>query len=500
MHYYINSSLLIYKPRMSQEKINCSICSKNIIYVIVIPDHRHLHCQITHLESNKLWNPRGRFVIVLVESSSTKTMMNLLSELWQYKVLNSVVIQVGISNTVDIYTWFPFRSPEHCTDIKVIDLIDKWLPNNGGMFLNSSEIFPNKISKNLHKCPLVASVVYWKYYVEFYYKYDIRKHRVHRIFNKGLEVELFRIISRELNMTPTFIEPVDHKLVWGALNEIGESTGVLGDAKDSRANISIAGLPKNTDEYEQHLESTISYQESGFYWYVRCPRDNAHWKGLALMFTPLNWAVLMLVNFAAAVLLWSLGKRAKILELVEWKNWESFLSCYQIVLVIMLNSSTVRAPQTTLIRVFFLLIMYYAFAFNLIFQTVFTQRLIDPGKEYQVSNLKELLKSDIKITLLRGHEGIFRNPDNLEQQVFSKFSFCEGGIDPCIVRLVTFGDAATVMDNKMFQEVEHKYMDEKHEPFLCRLNGMIMPYRVSMYVTRGLPLLERMDDIIDYQK
>ncbi|KAJ9586514.1 hypothetical protein L9F63_019840 [Diploptera punctata] len=297
-------------------------------------------------------------------------------------------------------------------------------------------------------------------------------------------------------MTPEYIDPRNGTLIWGDFFENGGSYGILGDAKENRANISFAGLAKNTDQYEYYLESTVSYQESGFYWFVRCPRDSAQWKGLGKMFTPLNWATLWLVYISSAFLLWILSKRARMYELVEWKNFEKFLNCCQVVLVILLNSSTVRAPRTNLIRVFFLLMMFYGFSFNIIFQTIFTQRLIDPGKEKQVSNLEELVKSDLKITLLQGHEGIFRHPDNLEKEVISKYSSCIDGVEPCAARVANFGDTATVMDNKMFMEMEHKFMDERHESLLCRLSEMIMPYRISMYVTKGLPLLDTIDDII----
>ena len=481
---------VVYKPLHSVKKKDDSFYSKNEIYLFLTLDQSCFSSQIQFLKSQINWNNKGKFILILPERMSHKVVENLLSQLWKFKIVNVIVIQNGVGS-VDIYTWFPYRSENRCTDIKA-ELIDTWLPDKGGHFTKRSNKFPNKIPKNLHLCPLVASVIYWQYYAEFYAEFNLETKTVRRVFNKGLEIVLFQIISQKLNMTPKIIEPQFHVDSWGQLNEMENSTGILGDAKDDRANISIAGLPKNTGSLEKYLDSTVSYQESGFYWYIRCPRFNPHWEGLANLLPPLNLAVVLSVNISAAVLFWILGRSSQ----GERKILGSFSSCCQMVFLIMLNSCTHNVPRTNIVRAFFLFLLYYAFLFNTIFQTLLTQRLIDPGKERRVTNLEEIINSGINISLLYGHEGIFRNPDTLEKQVLSRYSFCKGGVKACASKVAFEGDAVTVMDNKMYQEIQHNYLDEINGPLLCRLNDMIMPYRISMYVTKGFPLLERIDDII----
>ena len=488
-------TVLAFKPGGWVQRIEYGEYSSIGVYIVIVPDEKCLSAQIEHLKSRQKLNPRARFLLALLRSSSQKIVTSVFSELWEDKIFNVALIQKGKAQNIEIYSWFPFKSSSQCTDVQA-ELIDEWSPNREKRLLKGSQIFQSKIPRNLHKCPLFASLIYWKYYAEFIDEYDNIAKVTRRTYTRGLELELFRIIAQALNMTPNFVYPDNCHDNWGYFDTRGKSCGVLGDVKDNRANVCFAGIQKNNDYYETYLESTWSYFESGFFWFVRCPRYNPQWEGIPKMVPPLTWVAVLSVNFSAAIFLCILGKRTRIFALDEWETLSRFPNCCQTVILVMLNSCTDKPPRSDLIRLFFLILLYYAFAFNLIFQTVLTQRLIDPGKESQVSNLEEIIKRNLEIKLIDGHQYIFQYSTEIEEEMLKRYTICKRGPGECAELTSRFGDVATIMDNKMFQEMEYVFLDEDNGPLICRLSDRIMPYRVSMYATKGLPLLERINDII----
>jgi len=41
-----------------------------------------------------------------------------------------------------VYTWFPYRSLDRCTDLNDITLLDSWVISARGHFYKKSDLFP----------------------------------------------------------------------------------------------------------------------------------------------------------------------------------------------------------------------------------------------------------------------------------------------------------------------------------------------------------------------
>jgi hypothetical protein len=135
--------------------------------------------QLEQLSSYPGWNPRARFVVIVMSVSfkynAEELSQRILVELWKRKVLNSIVL-IPLTNTsqsevaadtrtradglemdaplLGIYTWFPYRGPNRCSVVDEAVLLDMWLMAGEGNFVTNSFLFPKKIIANFHGCEL----------------------------------------------------------------------------------------------------------------------------------------------------------------------------------------------------------------------------------------------------------------------------------------------------------------------------------------------------------
>jgi len=123
------------------------------------------------------WNTGTRFVIsVEYNYNSTKTetlSKEILSVLWVYKLINFVIVvqehddsvsylnastSISIRRSPDmklgLYTWFPYKSPNRCTQVEDVILLDNWIMKGEGFFVHRVNRSPQKTVKRFNGCSL----------------------------------------------------------------------------------------------------------------------------------------------------------------------------------------------------------------------------------------------------------------------------------------------------------------------------------------------------------
>ncbi|KAJ9586513.1 hypothetical protein L9F63_019839 [Diploptera punctata] len=431
-------------------------------------------------------NPYGVYMIILMEGNEYSA-KQALEHLWKWKVLDAIVLVPSQNNSqhVDLYTWFPFQSEKECTTIQRVTLVDTYLPE--GRFINNADLYPRKIKRNLHACPLVASTISWGYMVT-------PSNDSKFAFSDGLEVIIFKTIAETLNMTPTYIKPIPSTMVWGDYQpETGNYTGVIGDAKFGRSNLSFCGLPKNYF-FELHVDSTHSYFESGFYWYVRCPRPRERWSVFIMTFSPSLWTALIATFITIAVIMRWIAEYSR-RSITEVETYKNLPGCLQVLLAAFFNVSVSIMPITVELRILFSLWVWFSFSLTTVFQTFFMSYLVDPGTLKQVTTVDELLESSLTLTFDIGYYYLFEFGGERESKIISISKICDG-FAVCSRRTATVGDTATVMDILNYDFYSHLYEEEFHDTLLCRLPERIEPYQVAMFMQKGNPLFESVNDII----
>jgi hypothetical protein len=434
---------------------------KYLSFVIISQSVQSVISQVQNLQAIEAGNPKGVYLVILLNANSVDREMvtSLLAGLWEWKVLDVIVMvelksrQSGVRDMetqLDLFSWFPFQSPNNCTHVTDTVLMDQW---KNGYFVKNTDLFPQKITRNLNRCPLIASTMSWGSLVVPTFESNSEGKEKVVTFKDGLEVILYRNILEALNMTASFINAVPGESnVWGDYDpERNSYTGVIGDAKFGRSNISFCGLPKNFF-FETQVDSTHSYVESGFNWYVQCARPRPRWQVFVRTFALPVWAVLIVAFVAFATVMWGLAKFPD--ERQECTLYRSFVGMLQSLMAVFLNVGVNRMPCNIFLRSFFCLWIWSSFALTTVFQTYFTSFLVDPGLEKQVSDIEELLASSLTLTFDDGYKDLFGVLDEQAELILSRRVSCRG-FEACSRRTATVGDAATILDFQKFDEYRH---------------------------------------------
>jgi len=458
--------------------------------------------QVRNLQEIESGNPKGVYLVILLNASKVNSEMiiNLLASLWEWKVLDVIVMveseyrRSGVrdmGSKLDLFTWFPFQSPSSCTHVTDVVLMDQW---ENGHFAKNADLFPQKITRNLTRCPLKASTMDWVNLVTPPFESTSEGNGPKVNYKEGLEVIVYRNILEAFNMTESFkIHEKIYGQVWGDYDPVRNTyTGVIGDAKFGRSNISFCGLPKNFF-YEMHVDSTHSYVESGFNWYVQCARPRPRWQMSVRTFALSVWASLILAFVAFAVVMWGLAKFPD--ERQESTHYRTFFGTLQALMAVFLNQSVNRLPSKIFLRLFFCLWIWSSFALTIVFETYFTSFLVDPGHEKQVSDVEELLASKLILTFDNGYKDLFEGTDERAQLILSRQVPCPN-FQACARRTATVGDAATILDFENFDIFKHKFVDENGDSLLCRLPDKISGYQITMFMQKGNPLFRPVDGVI----
>lgn len=455
--------------------------------------------QVQNLQAIEAGNPKGVYLVVLLSASNVNREMavNLLAGLWEWKVLD-VIVMVEVKNgvrdaetQVDLLSWFPFQSPKNCSRVTDVVLMDQW---KNGHFVKNTDLFPQKITRNLNRCPLIASTMQWGTFVMRTNESNSEGTGSNVTYQDGLEVILYRNVLEAFNMTASIIEAAPgYGNVWGDYDPVANTyTGVIGDAKFGRSNISFCGLPKNYF-FETIVDSTHSYVESGFNWYVQCARSRPRWQVFVRTFALSVWAALILAFVAFAIVMWVLAKFSD--ERQECTHYRSFVGTVQVLMAVFLNVSVNRMPSDIFLRSFFCLWVWSSFALTTVFQTHFTSFLVDPGLEKQVSDVEELLASNLALTFDDGYKDLFEGGDEQAELILSRRLPCPG-FEACSRRTATVGDAATVLDFQNFDVYGRRFVDDYGDPLLCRLPEKISGYLITMFVQKGNPLFPPVNSVI----
>jgi hypothetical protein len=459
--------------------------------------------QAQNLQQIEAGNPTGVYLVILLNASNVNREMviNLLAGLWDWKVLDIVVMveseyrRSGVKDTetkLDLFTWFPFQSPRTCTRVTDVVLMDQW---ENGHFAKNIDLFPQKITRNLNRCRLIASTRRWGNLVTPPFASTSEGNRPKVNYKEGLEVILYRNILEAFNMTAYFKmhDKTYSRQIWGDYDPVENTySGVIGDAKFGRSNISFCGLPKNFF-YEMHVDSTHSYHESGFHWYVQCARPRPRWQVFGKTFALSVWASLILAFVGFAIVMWGLAKSPD--EPQETTHYQSFVETLQALMAVFLNVSVNRMPSKVIIRFIFCLWIWSSFALTTVFQMHFTSFLVDPGPKKQVSDVAELLASNLTLTFDNGYKDLFLGADKRAKLILSRHVPCYG-FEACARRTATVGDAATILDFEQFGIFKHKFVDDNGDSLLCRLPDKISGYDITMFMQKGNPLFRPVNDVI----
>jgi hypothetical protein len=402
-----------------------------------------------------------------------------------------ILVPEGITNkSLGVYTWFPFRSHDTCTDVREYVLLDRWLMNGYGRFVHNSSLFPPKIPNDLLGCTFRASTYNNEPYVEISEVPEPETNSSRKHYS-GIEVKVLRVIAETMNATLVFQDTASRNgYMWGYRLQNGTVTGILGDVLYGRSDIALSSMPKGFDILETILESTMSYFGSALLWYFRCPRRRERWESLSRIFSAPLCATVATTYILVVLLTWKMAEHSNKRALRESRLYLSVMEVFHTLFVVFVGAAGAEMPRTATVRLIFSVWLWYSFAISLIFQTFYTSILVDPGVLRQLENIDELLESELKLAYVHELDHLYRDGNDVrEQKILRRRKYC-ADVGSCLDQAAVKGDVATIANNL---DISFR---SNNSHLLCRLEDDIFRFSLAMFMAKGSPLLARVDVII----
>ncbi|GFG37154.1 hypothetical protein Cfor_00403 [Coptotermes formosanus] len=449
--------------------------------------------QVEELKQRNSWNNRAKFLVVLAENiteDAEQLAFTIMKELWEFHRILNVVVLIPqtrhmdlntTTSTFDLYTWFPYQSEAKCANVEDVVLIDSWVLEDEGHFLTNVHLFPTKIQKNFHGCPLkVSAIDVLPLFMRNNYT-DEENTTKHEYY--GLEAECCKFIAETLNITPIFL-PVSS---FG----LDVRVNMLGDLVNGDTDVTFGAYPLHELVYP-HADPTVSYIDSYMNWYVPCGKPVPRMEKITEIFKASVWLMLALIFFLSVVVIWLGAKSAETYGLKESSSYTTICNSTQNIWAIFIGLAARDMPRTAKLRSYFCLFVWYCFIVSTLFQTYLTSFLVDPGVKERIRTLEELFQSDL---VYHYHN---------ENDEYLKFSFpyyysrinlkreeCDTTED-CLydfLRIQTF----TVIGHSF--NVDYLISIIKN-PELCTLDDAIYKLSFAMHFVKGSHLVDIFNDVI----
>jgi hypothetical protein len=455
--------------------------------------------QLQELQKAISWNYRARFVVVTsvhINVSIQELAFKILEEMWKYynvmdvltvmsvsnltfndTVLDSA-IPVGINSEIDIqlFTWFPYTSPTHCDKLTEAVLLDRW--NSDGEFILKVNLFLEKVPKTFHKCSTKI--------ISFIYPPAVMENSEKRY--TGLEVKLVDLLFERLNLTAQYIVSPNTKDTFYPL-----FTESIEQLEPASSDIAIGALPFHASIFGI-AEATIPYLNIRVTWYVPCPKPISCWTTIHKIFSPVVWACFGAVAILAVTVMWLLANYDTQSNVRESANYKTIMYCIYNVWAVLTGVSVPQKPISLSLRIFFTAWVWYSFAMTTVYQAYFIGLLVNPGFEKSITTLNELLESGIEYGY-SGNTGYLNFSDPTYDIIKKNRKTCKS-IYKCLQRVIERKDFATIFDSFHAEYFKTILLFHNIHVQVCSLEEDIIPFRVSMFMAKGNPLLHRFNTVI----
>ena len=500
-----------------QQNIN-----KNYIIIVYVEKEseviEELGGKLYLLSIRASWNPRARFVVSVTITNDVykcqETAKIVLEELWSLKILDAIVIlkspqtqttgnDAGTYSNIrdqnlEIYTWFPHHDQLRCWAFHDVIPLDIWLMEGNGRFKNNVDLFPNKITHNLHKCPIIAGTFPVDFVVGPYKYLDINdsttSESTYVTYDSGIEIRLIKLVAEGLNVTLKFLPPPPNNEKWGNVTVDGRITGLLGQVVLGKADIGFGAWPLHP-KLIMVMDATKTYYRDDWLWWVPCAKKVPRWKSITMVFLPETWITLLISIISAVVVIFGLVA----CEPMERRVYRNCANCAFSVWATFTGVSAPYMPRRTPTRMFLISWIWYCLAINIVFQTFLTSFLIEPGLQHQMNSIEEIMASKIKYGYNEWIDLAVRDSDDaLSKIILQERTACNEGNKPPCLDWVAYHNNFSVLCSKTLLDYlrTHEYVDSNGKHLICQAGGVFFPLNYVTYMEKWNPLLNRFNDII----
>jgi len=486
-------------------------------YIILTPDGNinSIIAEILGLivdQENKftiLWNSEARFVVAGANEFSMSQQMDILEYFSRLRIYNCIIVsqkhdvidneysrptkdnEVSTGMKLVVYTWFPYQSSNHCSEVNDITLLDSWVISVQGHFTKNTDLFPRKIRNSLNGCPMKCLIFDGQWDLSATYLNITYSNGTVVSSVEGLDIDLLNVILQQMNMTFVYV-PIPE----------GSGTAKIGVNNLFRSIFLkeyyiILGSVGNNIPVNSFFSSTSTYNIMKYRWYIPCFVKYPRWSSIFRILSVELWLVLIISIVFAAILTTLVGRY---ICTSEWQGYKTVTSSLTNLWAVILGVSVSTMPRAPSLRSLFLAWVCFSLAFSTVFQAFLTTFLVDSGYKIPIRNLEELLASGIKLAYSEEFNLLLENLDGTVSLNIERNHVNCPSLDVCFAWAKNHKDVSILLLDNV-AEVFYAIGDlvgENSEPFLCRLeDGVFYSYGKSMLMFHGDPLMTRVNEIID---
>lgn len=302
----------------------------------------------------------------------------------------------------------------------------------------------------------------------------------------GLEYKILTTIKEKLKFKTTFLKNKFH--TWGFKQDNGEYSHMFGQLQNFDADVIMGVCPMNFSHFTD-FDVCFPYMYEMITWVV--PKANLlpQWKKIVTVFSVSLMICLSLSTLILSIIIYTMCKYILKHEFSPYKN---FLSTLSITFSIYSAVSVFRQPKTLPIRILFILLTMAIVLLGVVYQSKLTSILTQPLYDKQISNIEELLQSDLKLGLNLNIHSAFNNKTNIkEYEIFKRSENCDLSLK-CLNRTAFKKDFAVTKAKKIIEIALLKYYTEKDGTELIYFfKNPLMYLYIGTFFFKGHPLYEQ---------
>ncbi|PNF19944.1 hypothetical protein B7P43_G10374 [Cryptotermes secundus] len=456
--------------------------------------------QLEEMKDSPSWNPRARFIVAIIAQPSQNASLMALEiaeELWNnYRVADVLLMVPKADNTCTknaesackkdiplsfgLYTWIPYESHKKCAKINVF-LIGELTLESKRRSLKGASLFPVKIPKHFHGCPLNVSTIHTPP--------ALVVNNVAGHIHSGLEVQYLDQFAQAMNATLVYQEVAPGDAVTVRLE-------TLSDLHKGSTDLAFGGFPLHPTA-AVFADPTVSYLEDNLVWYVPCGMPNARMERVAAIFTPSLWLAMCTVFLLIVVVMWGLANCTRFTQINKSHACIGVSDSISVIWAVYLGVSAPKIPRNDAVRTMFIFVVWYSFATSCVFQTYFTSILVNPGMSQQIVTLEELYQSNLVYHYNNRTDSFvkFTDPEYYSEIRLEKKECRYRGT--CIIDYLSNTNVATISSSFHAEYYTLAAIPAgSSTPRMCTLKDKFYNIRYTMYIEKGSFLVDSFNRII----
>lgn len=239
----------------------------------------------------------------------------------------------------------------------------------------------------------------------------------------------------------------------------------------------------------KYLDFSVPYIYDKLVWCVPHARNTPKWKCIFNIFHLSTWSVTLLTIVLATICLWMRSQ----LESTAFRMLEN---CSLNMFATFLSISVHAQPKTDVNRCFFMIWIIFSLHLTICYQTGLVSVLTSPSYEKQISSVEEIFTDGLPFGSISSGMRYFDNQQDWRMKRVHEYGIeCSDPVT-CMRKVAKERNYAFAFSKLFIKFVEGRFVTANGEPELYTFKDRIVLLMVLMPMSRGFPLMQRINDLL----